>query len=509
LGDVGEGAIMAVPAHDQRDFEFANKYKLPIKMVVCPHYPAKTCPILDKAYEGEGHLVDSGKFNGAPSEQAKREIIKFVGGEKKVQYRLRDWLISRQRYWGPPIPMIFCRNCADKNIGERKDMLGWHSVAEKDLPVLLPYIKDFKPLGKGESPLATRKEFYETKCPKCGGKAKRETDVSDTFLDSAWYYYRYPSINQKNSQLKIGNLKLKIPWNQKITRQWLPVDIYIGGAEHAVLHLLYTRFIAKVFYDWGLVDFQEPFKKFRAHGLLIKDGAKMSKSRGNVVVPDQYIKNFGVDVLRMYLMFLGPFEQGGDFRDEGILGIERFLKRAWKLKSKIKSPAFAKASAGKQKSKIQVKNQKLETLLHQSIKKIGNDIENLRYNTAISQMMILLNGMEEESEIEKSDYEIFLKLLAPFAPLATEEIWRESGRKTSIHFEKWPEYEEIKLEKKTFLLIVSVNGKVRDKFETNIGIAREEAEKLALARPKIQQFLAEKTPKKVIFVKDRLINFVI
>lgn len=488
LGDVGKGAIMAVPAHDQRDFEFAKKYSLPIKMVVCPHYPAKTCPILDRAYEDKGHLVDSGKFTGMDSEKAKWEIAKFVGGERKVQYRLRDWLISRQRYWGPPIPMIFCDSCEKENKGEREDMPGWYSVSEKDLPVLLPYIKDFKPLGKGESPLATHKEFYETKCPKCGNKAKRETDVSDTFLDSSWYYYRY--IDAKNK---------KEIFDKQQAKKWLPVDMYIGGAEHSVLHLLYTRFITKVFYDWGLVIFQEPFKKFRAHGLLIKDGAKMSKSRGNVVVPDKYIKEFGVDVLRMYLMFLGPFEQGGDFRDEGILGIERFLKRVCKLKSKVKS----------QKPKVQVKSQNLEILFHQAIKKIGDDIENLRYNTAISQLMILLNGLEAELQISKIYYETFLKLLAPFAPLAAEELWRGFGNKKIIHFEKWPEYEESKLKKKTYLLIVSVNGKARDKFEADIGTEQKQAEGLAMTRPKIKQFLADKTPKKVIFVKDRLINFVL
>lgn len=476
LGEIGTGAIMAVPAHDQRDFEFAQKYKLPIKMVVCPHYSAKTCPILDEAFEGEGHLVDSGKFNGMPSEKAKREIIKFVGGEKKVQYRLRDWLISRQRYWSPPIPIIFCEKC------------DWQPVPEKDLPVLLPYIKDFKPLGKGESPLAGHKEFYETKCPKCGGKAKRETDVSDTFLDSSWYYFRYPDIRNK-----------KQIFDKEIVAKWLPVDIYIGGAEHSVLHLLYTRFITKVFYDWGLIGFEEPFKKFRAHGLLIKDGAKMSKSRGNVVAPDKYIKEFGIDILRMYLMFLGPFEQGGDFRDEGILGIERFLKRVWKLKFKTQNA----------KRKTTTQNSKLENLLHQSIKKVGEDIDNLHYNTAISQMMILLNGFEKEQGISKQDYEIFLKFLAPFAPLITEELWQELGHKTSIHFEKWPEYELGKLKKNNFLLIVSINGKVRDKIEVRVGIGQKEAEKSALARPKIQQFLAGKIPKKVIFVSNRLINFVI
>ena len=329
LGSVGTGAIMAVPAHDQRDYEFAKKFGLPIKMVICSHYPAKTCPVLDNAYTGEGHLVDSGKFSGMASEEAKWEITKFVGGAKKVQYRLRDWLVSRQRYWGPPIPMIFCENCAKSISGSRtshgksdfqKLNPGWYAVPEKDLPVELPYIKDFRPTGTDKSPLAANEKFYKVRCPKCKTWARRETDVSDTFLDSAWYFLRYPSVKEKNR-----------PWNPDITKKWLPVHSYIGGAEHSVLHLLYSRFITMALHDWGMLDFEEPFKKFRAHGLLIKDGAKMSKSRGNVVNPDEYIKAFGADALRMYLMFLGPFEQGGDFRDTGIKGVTRFLERAWKL----------------------------------------------------------------------------------------------------------------------------------------------------------------------------------
>lgn len=498
LGTVGTGAIMAVPAHDQRDFEFAKKFNLPIKTAVCPRYPAENCPVLDRAYESEGYLVNSGKFSGLSSEQAKREIIQFLGAEKKTQYKLRDWLISRQRYWGPPIPLVFCENCAAKAKSQKskiksKDFSkgelenpGWIAVSEKDLPVKLPYIKDFKPLGKGKSPLATHKEFYKTKCPKCGGEAERETDVSDTFLDSAWYYYRYIDKNNK-----------KEIFGKSLAKKWLPVDIYIGGAEHAVLHLLYTRFITKFFYDLGLINFDEPFKKFRAHGLLIKSGAKMSKSKGNVIVPDKYIKEFGADILRMYLMFLGPFEQGGDFRDEGILGIERFLKRVWKLRSKVQS------------TKRKMKSEKLETLIHQSIKKVSDDIENLRYNTAISQLMILLNGLEELPEVFQKDYETLLKLLAPFAPLITEELWRQIGNKQSIHFQLWPKYDAKKLEKKTFLLVISVNGKVRDKIEADINIEKEEAEKLALSSEKIQKILSDQKVKKIIFVKNKLINFVV
>ncbi len=404
LGSYGTGAIMAVPAHDERDFEFAKKFKLSIKMVICPHYPAKTCPVLDHAHIGEGHLVDSGKFNGIEAQKAKWEITKLVGGERKTQFRLRDWLISRQRYWGPPIPMIHCEACAAKGAGENKDMPGWYAVPEADLPVVLPRIKDFRPTGSGVSPLAAEKSFYEVKCPKCGGEARRETDVSDTFLDSAWYYLRYLDPENKKSAL-----------NEKRIGNWLPAGLYTGGAEHAVLHLLYVRFMAMALHDWGLVKFEEPFKKFRAHGLLIKDGAKMSKSKGNVINPDEYINNFGADTLRMYLMFLAPFEQGGDFRDSGVLGIERFLKRVWLYAEK----------PNEKKGAI--------SLLHKTIKKVSEDIENLHYNTAVSALMIVLRSFEDEGGM-KEDFKSFLKLLSPFAPHMTEEIWRETLKhKTSIH----------------------------------------------------------------------------
>ena len=398
LAGYGTGAIMAVPAHDERDREFAEKFNLPIS----------NAPLADK-----------------------EEVIKKVEGRVQINYHLRDWLISRQRYWGPPIPMIFCKKC------------DWQPVPEKDLPVLLPDIKNFNPTGTNKSPLATVEEFIKTKCPKCGGEARRETDVSDTFLDSAWYFFRYPDVKNK-----------KEPFSKKTIKKWLPVDMYTGGAEHAVLHLLYTRFITKVFHDWGLIDFDEPFKKFRAHGLLIKDGAKMSKSKGNVVNPDEYIKKFGADVLRMYLMFLGPFAEGGDFRDESIAGIDRFLNRVWNLWQKIKDENDSKVS---------------ETILHQSIKKVGEDIEKLHYNTAISQLMILLSGLEKGCG-EKS-FKTFLKLLAPFAPFITEELW---GGKTSIHKSEWPEYDEKKTKEEIKTIIVQINGKVRDKFEAANDISEDD-----------------------------------
>lgn len=480
LASYGTGAIMAVPAHDQRDFEFAKKFGLPIKIVVCPNYPTPKCPPLESAYVGAGYLVDSGSFTGKKAEEAIWEVAKFAHGRKEVKFRLRDWLISRQRYWGPPIPMIFCEVCAKTGKGERSDMPGWYAVEEKNLPVKLPFVKDFRPAGEGASPLATEKSFYEVKCPHCGERARRETDVSDTFLDSAWYYLRYPSAKEKG-----------VAWNKEITAKWLPVNMYTGGAEHAVLHLLYVRFVAMVFKDLGFIDFEEPATKFRAHGLLIKEGAKMSKSKGNVVNPDEYIRKFGADTLRMYLMFLAPFEQGGDFRDEGIMGAARFLERFWK---------FIQSEDSEKKKNL--------TILHQTIKKVTGDIENLHYNTAISALMILLNKLEGGAS--RKEKEIFLKLLAPFAPHITEELWNTlKFGDGSIHLSDWPEYDPALCVEATLTIAVQVNGKMRTTLELPSGVKEEEAVAFALKESKIKDALQGKEPKRTIYVAGRLINFVI
>jgi len=507
----GTGAIMAVPAHDERDFEFAKKFKLPIIKVIDPvliHVPnpaakadaaVSELKISGELWEGEGDLINSGKkFNGMSSQKAKWEITKFVGGKKKIQYHLRDWLISRQRYWGVPIPMIYCERCAAENKGERKEMPGWYSVPENKLPVKLPFIKDFRPKGKGESPLAMEKSFYETECPSCGGKARRETDVSDTFLDSAWYYLRYPSVNDD-----------KNPWNPAITKKWLPVNMYIGGAEHSVLHLLYSRFLTMVFYDLKLLNFDEPFSKFRAHGLLIKEGAKMSKSKGNIINPDEYIKKFGVDVLRMYLMFLAPFEQGGDFRDAGILGPERFLKRVCNFFEKNKDKFIKKLNPSTNSVILCPENLNTKRQLARSIKKVTEDIESLQYNTAISSLMTLLYYFEADYRTYLSDAEDFLKLLAPFAPYLVEELWGKLGHKNSIHKELWPEYDQKLLQEEKFELVIQISGKVRDKISAPMNISQKQAEELALSQEKVKIWLKGKRVKKVIFVPNRLINIVI
>lgn len=528
LGEVGTGAIMAVPAHDERDFEFAKKYNLPIREVIKPRDlggksiipnslsdayggAQSSLKIKTECWIGEGVLINSKKFDGMESEKAKWEITKAVGGERKIQYRLRDWLISRQRYWGPPIPMIYCETCAKTGKGEKKEMPGWYAVPDKDLPVRLPIVKDFRPKGTGESPLASAKSFYEVKCPKCKSKARRETDVSDTFLDSAWYYLRY--LNPKNKKSAV---------DKTLAKKWLPINLYTGGAEHSVLHLLYVRFLAKVFHDWKLVDFDEPARRFRAHGLLIKDGAKMSKSKGNVINPDEYIKKFGADTLRMYLMFLAPFEQGGDFRDSGILGVERFLARVWKLYSDANPPKFFGEKPRRTSDTNEGRND-FGRLLHKTIRKVTEDIESLNYNTAVSAMMILLNEMEKQSTLSFKAYEVFVKLLAPFAPHITEEIYqnflgstksekrnqKQKGKFRSIHLSEWPKHDPKLIQDEKFTLIIQVNGKVRDSVEVESGISQPDVEKLVLERDKVRAYLKGEKPKKVVYVAGRLINLVI
>src|SRR5690606_4442302 len=348
------------PGHDQRDFEFAQKFALPIKRVIAGEGDHEGTP-LHEAHTGEGVLVNSDRFNGMRWEDAKRAITDWLAerrlAEPRVNYRLHDWCISRQRYWGPPIPIIYCDAC------------GTVPVPEEDLPVVLPYVEDYKPDESGVSPLARVEEWYRVPCPECGGPGRRETDVSDTFLDSAWYFLRYPSSHRDD-----------VPFDAELTKKWLPVDMYIGGEEHAVLHLLYSRFITMVLHDLGHIDFAEPYVRFRKHGLIIKEGAKMSKSRGNVVIPDEYIARYGADAFRTYLMFLGPYQEGGDFRDQGLQGPYGFLKRLWDTIVPVEALGAAPVEGA------------LEQKLHATIKKVTEDIEALHYNTAIAAMMEYLNA---------------------------------------------------------------------------------------------------------------------
>ncbi|MBI2577896.1 MAG: leucine--tRNA ligase, partial [Candidatus Wildermuthbacteria bacterium] len=479
LASYGTGAIMGVPAHDERDFEFAKKYGLPIKEVVAGGDLEKG------AYIGSGILVNSGQFDGMPSAKAKWGITKFVKGKKTVKYHLRDWLISRQRYWGPPIPIIYCEKC------------GTVPVPEKDLPVLLPYAKNFRPEGTGKSPLASVKSFVHTKCPTCKGPAKRETDVSDTFLDSAWYFLRYPSVG-----LGTKNSKLKIPWNQQITKTWLPVDMYIGGQEHAVLHLLYARFTAMALHDLGYIDFEEPFDKFRAHGLITKGGAKMSKSKGNVVNPDEVIERYGADSLRIYLMFMGPFTESADWSDKGIVGVFRFLNRVWGYSAEIQK--LKNQKGGKEGSK------ELEALRHRTIKKVTEDMQDLRYNTVVSSLMEYFNKFSKEHDSSSLNHlAVLLILLAPFAPHITEEIWQMAGFKGSVHDQAWPFYEKKFLKEETVRLVLQVNGKVRDVVEVPAATSEEKIRILALGNGKIKKWTEGKEVKRVIVIPGRLANIVV
>ena len=477
LAHYGTGAVMAVPGHDQRDYEFAKKFNLPIVEVIKSKIGKSS--IEKEAFLDDGILINSEDNDGLTSEEARKELTIWLDknkiGKKTINYKLRDWLISRQRYWGAPIPIIYCDSC------------GAVPVPEKDLPVLLPDDVDFMPTG--ESPLARSKKFQDVKCPKCGAKAKRESDTMDTFVCSSWYYFRYA--DPHNEKEFVAKEKIK---------KWLPVDLYVGGAEHTVLHLLYSRFFTKVLHNLKLIDFDEPFLKMRHQGIVLaQDGQKMSKSLGNVINPDDVVAQFGADALRMFEMFMGPLEDSKKWDTKGIIGIYRFLERTWNFISKIKN----------QKSKTQIKNQKLENRIHKTIKKVTEDIEMLKFNTAISSMMILINEFAKEEEIAQEDFETFLKLLSPFAPHIAEEIWQQLGHNKSVFTEKWPQFDKNLVKDETIELVIQINGKVRDKIEVATDIFEEEAKKIALASEKIKTILSGQEPKKVIFVRGRLINIVI
>ena len=475
LAEYGTGAIMAVPAHDQRDFEFAEVFNLPIVRVIAGEGESADAP-LAAAYDGPGRLVNSGPFTGLDAGAGKRAITDWLAecgaGRARVEYRLHDWCISRQRYWGPPIPVVYCAHC------------GIVPVPESDLPVLLPDTEDFRPDASGVAPLARVRSFFEAPCPQCGGSARRETDVSDTFLDSAWYFLRYPSTDRHD-----------VAMDPDLTRKWLPVDMYIGGNEHAVLHLMYTRFITMVLHDLGFVHFDEPFKKFRAHGLIIKDGAKMSKSRGNVVNPDQYLDQYGADVFRMYMMFLGPYEEGGDFRDEGISGIRRFLDGVWRTARELDATARASES--------------LRRATHRAIKKVQDDLESLRYNTAIAALMTLLNDIKRDGPPDRWVTETLLLMLAPLAPHIAEELWEALGHTTTIFEARWPPFDPALIVEETVVVAVQVNGKVRGRIEVPREAAEEALLAAALADPAVQAHIDGKPIRRHVVVPGRLVNLVV
>ena len=515
LMEYGTGAIMAVPAHDQRDFEFAKIYKLPIEVVINNPDGSLDPDTMSQAYVGEGVMVNSGQFNGLDSAAAISKIADFFEksklGRRAIQYKLRDWLISRQRYWGAPIPIVYCKKC------------GIVAVPKEDLPVLLPEDVEFRPTG--ESPLKFSENFVNTKCPKCGKPGTRETDTMDTFVDSSWYYLRYitPHLDDRS-------------FDSNLVNKWLPVDQYIGGIEHAILHLLYSRFITKFLFDIDMVDFDEPFKNLFTQGMIIKDGAKMSKSKGNVVSPDKLIAFYGADTVRLYTLFIGPPEKDAEWSDKGVEGAYRFLGRVWRLVEKVKSfPPPQKSfggsaeahSAKAEKFKAQsekemvTKGEKdLKRKTHQTIKKVTDDLEGgFHFNTAISGIMELINQIYDVIAMQSDDkhvtavlreaIESVVILLSSFVPHIAEEMWQNLGKTSSIFKCSWPSYDKTAIVKETISIAIQVNGKLRSKIEVPLNIEELELKNAVLSDPKVKNWIGEKAIRNFIIVPKRLVNVVI
>ncbi|RKD32481.1 leucine--tRNA ligase [Thermohalobacter berrensis] len=496
LIDYGTGAIMAVPAHDERDFEFAKKYDLPVIPVIKPENEEIDLENIKKPYTDNGVMINSDKFNGLNNEEAKSKIVKYLEEEKigkeSINYKLRDWLISRQRYWGTPIPIIYCDEC------------GIVPVPEEDLPVLLP--KDVEFTGKGKSPLDTNEEFVNTTCPKCGKKAKRETDTMDTFVDSSWYFFRYTDSNNDN-----------MPFDKNKANYWMKVDQYIGGVEHAILHLLYSRFFVKVLHDVGLSPVDEPFENLLTQGMVLKDGAKMSKSKGNVVSPEEIIQNYGADTARLFVLFAAPPERDLEWSDQGVEGCYRFLNRVYRL---VEDLTFIYDDNSEIKvDSLDKSDKELRYVLHSTIKKVTEDIEErFNFNTAISSIMELVNEIykykdnEELNSVKKAvlseAIDNLLILLSPFSPHITEELWHITGKDSSVHDESWPEYDKNATVKDEITVVVQVNGKVRDRIVVDSGISKEDMEKEALASEKVKNYIDGKDIKKVIVVPKKLVNIV-
>src|SRR5918995_28259 len=482
LMEYGTGAVMGVPAHDQRDFEFARAHGLPIRVVVQPPDEPRDPATMTEAYDHEGVMVNSGPFDGVGSPESIEQVTRWLEeqgrGRHAVTYRLRDWLISRQRYWGAPIPIIYCDNC------------GTVPVPEEDLPVLLPEDAEFMPTG--ESPLKRDPDFYNTECPRCGGPATRETDTMDTFVDSSWYWYRYLSPHYGEG-----------PWEPEKGEEWLPVDVYTGGIEHAILHLLYARFWTKAMRDLGLVSFGEPFNRLYNQGIILgEDAEKMSKSRGNVVNPQEFVDRYGSDALRSFLMFIGPWDQGGPWDGRGIEGVSRFLRRAFSLPGDG-DPSGAEADPAE-----------LARRTNRTVKKVTEDLGAFRYNTAIAALMEHTNyllaikgevGEEEWNEALRA----FVLVLAPFAPHHAEQMWGALGEAYSVHEQAWPAWDESLIRAEEITLVVQVNGKLRDRIEVPADITEETAKELALSSERVRPHVKGKELRKSVYVPGRLVNLVV
>jgi len=487
----GTGAVMAVPAHDQRDFEFARKYDLPVVPVIHPEGERLDGKSMTQAYAGEGFMAESGVIDGMKSSEALPRITSYLEekgiGRAAVNYKLRDWLISRQRYWGNPIPVIYCDKC------------GIVPVPDDQLPVVLP--TDVKMGEKGRSPLAEMPSFYEVSCPKCGGAARREVETMDTFTCSSWYFMRYTSPDSTEA-----------PFTRAAVDYWMPVDQYIGGIEHAVMHLLYARFFTRVFKDMEMSPGPEPFKNLLTQGMVIKDGQKMSKSKGNVVDPNAMMKRYGADACRMFILFAAPPEMDLEWSDAGIEGIYRFLNRVFRVAADNINYA---ASGGNPADPAAAGD--LRGLTHRSIKKVGEDIERFGFNTAISAIMELVNGMIKYNEAAsgkrdaaavKEATRALTLLIAPFAPFLSEELWHMAGESGSVHKHPWPEYDPALCVSDTITLVMQVNGKLRDKIDVPAGVTREEMENIARASEKVAKYLDGREIAKVIAVPGKLINIV-
>ncbi len=511
LMEYGTGAIMSVPAHDQRDFDFAKKYGLSIRVVIEPEQKSEknselrtpNSELLAEAYEDAGVLVNSGKFSGLKSDAAKERIAEYIEekglGKRVVKYRLRDWGISRQRYWGTPIPVVYCEAC------------GIVPVPEKDLPVILP--EDVKFTGTGGSPLLESESFLHTTCPSCGGHARRETDTMDTFVDSSWYFVAYCFGRDGiafNSEPRTPNPELSY---------WMPVDQYIGGVEHAVLHLLYSRFFTRVLRDLGIISYSEPFKNLLTQGMVIKDGAKMSKSKGNVVDPDYLIEQYGSDTSRLFSLFAAPPEKDLEWSDKGVEGAYRFLNRIWGFVYRTQKSLEAGSPPGYDSVAMEGISPACRKLLrktHQTIKKVTTDIEReYHFNTAIAALMELVNEMNSFEPKDAKDMQIMkfaikntLLLLSPFTPHITEELWMHIGNESSISEQKWPEWDEEMVREEEVELVTQINGKLRGKLMIPCGLPDEEVKACALGDPKIKEIIGQQKIRKVIVIKGRLVNIV-
>ena len=495
LVEYGTGAVMAVPTHDTRDFDFAKKYNLPMKVVI--QNPENPSDCKDAAYTEEGVLINSNEFNGMKNTEAQKAITqKAVDegfGEYKTQYRLRDWLISRQRYWGAPIPIVYCDKC------------GIVPEKEENLPVLLPKDVDFKVVGK--SPITTSPTFAETTCPICGGKARREMDTMDTFVCSSWYYLRYS--DAKNSQM---------PFSKELVDKWLPVDQYVGGIEHAILHLLYSRFFTKALKDLGLLSFDEPFKNLLTQGMVLKDGSKMSKSKGNTVDPDEIFENYGADTARLFILSDSPPARDFDWSDAGVEGCYKFLNRVWRL---VSENFELMKKDYKLSFPLKRENDDLVRIVHMAIKGISNDISNdFQFNTVISKYRELTNAIYDwrgkKKALDDEDKNVFsfavislVKLMSPVTVHMSEEIWKELGYEGSIHDEPWCEWDENLAKASKITLVVQVNGKVKDKLEADEGASNEELQALALSSDRVKELTNGKEVVKVIVVPKKLVNIVV